>query len=103
VGNANRQPVATFKANIEGTWNVLEAARTHSKRVKRVLIASSDKAYGNLKGEAYDETYPLAGEHPYDVSKSCADLISRSYFVSYDLPLIVTLSLFLIGSIRLIP
>jgi CDP-glucose 4,6-dehydratase len=90
VGAANRSPLATFKANIEGTWNVLEAARVHSKRIKRVLIASSDKAYGNLNGEAYDESFPLKGEHPYDVSKSCADLISRSYFVSYGLPVAVT-------------
>lgn len=90
VGTANRSPRATFAANIEGTWNVLEAARVHSKLVKRVIIASSDKAYGNLKGNAYDETFPLAGEHPYDVSKSCADLISRSYFVSYGLPVCVT-------------
>jgi len=90
VGTANRSPVATFKANIEGTWNVLEAARVHSKKVKRILIASSDKAYGNLKGEAYDEGFPLQGEHPYDVSKSCADLISKTYAVSYGLPVCVT-------------
>jgi CDP-glucose 4,6-dehydratase len=90
VGTANRSPLPTFKANIEGTWNILEAARIHSKKVRRVLIASSDKAYGNLKGEAYNESFPLQGEHPYDVSKSCADLISRSYFVSYGLPVAVT-------------
>jgi len=90
VGAANRNPLATFKANIEGTWNILEAARLHSKKIKRVLIASSDKAYGNLEGEAYDENYPLRGEHPYDVSKSCADLISKTYHVSYDLPVAVT-------------
>ena len=90
VGAANRSPVATFRANIEGTWNVLEAARVHSKRITRVIIASSDKAYGNLQGEAYDENFPLRGEHPYDVSKSCADLISRSYFVSYGLPVAIT-------------
>lgn len=90
VGTANRNPVATFKANIEGTWNVLEACRTHQKKVRRVIIASSDKAYGNLQGNAYDETFPLAGEHPYDVSKSCADLISHSYFKTYLLPVAVT-------------
>lgn len=90
VGTANRNPMATFKANIEGTWNILEAARLHSKKVKRVLIASSDKAYGNLHGNAYDESYPLRGEHPYDVSKSCADLISRTYYVSYGLPVAIT-------------
>lgn len=90
VGAANRNPMATFKANIEGTWNVLEAARMHSKKIERVVIASSDKAYGNLEGQAYDENFPLRGEHPYDVSKSCTDLISRSYFVSYGLPVAVT-------------
>ncbi len=90
VGTANRGPLATFRANIEGTWNVLEACRLHDKKVRRVVIASSDKAYGNLKGKAYDETYPLQGEHPYDVSKSCSDLIARSYYVSYGLPVSIT-------------
>jgi len=90
VGTANRSPTATFRTNIEGTWNLLEAARTHAKRIRRVVIASSDKAYGNLSGEAYDETFPLKGEHPYDVSKSCADLIARSYYVSYGLPVAIT-------------
>ncbi len=90
VGAANRSPLPTFRANIEGTWNLLEAARLHSPRIKRILIASSDKAYGNLQGQAYDESFPLRGEHPYDVSKSCADLISRAYFVSYNLPVAVT-------------
>ncbi len=90
VGAANRNPMATFKANIEGTWNVLEAARLNSKKIKRVIIASSDKAYGNLEGHAYDEKFPLAGEHPYDVSKSCADLISQAYHRSYDLPVAIT-------------
>lgn len=90
VGTANRHPLQTFKSNIEGTWNILEACRQHQKQIKRVLIASSDKAYGNLKGEAYDESTPLQGEHPYDVSKSCADLISYTYFKSYGLPVCVT-------------
>jgi CDP-glucose 4,6-dehydratase len=90
VGTANRSPLATFRANIAGTWNILEAARVHGSRIKRVVVASSDKAYGNLQGEAYDESFPLRGEHPYDVSKSCADLIARSYFVSYGVPVAVT-------------
>ena len=90
VGTANRSPLPTFRANIEGTWNLLEACRVHAKRVRRVIVASSDKAYGNLEGKAYDETFPLRGEHPYDVSKSCADLIARTYFVSYGLPVAVT-------------
>ena len=90
VGVANRSPLPTFRANIEGTWNLLEACRLHSTRIKRVVIASSDKAYGNLKGEAYDETFALNGEHPYDVSKSCTDLISKSFAVSYGLPVAIT-------------
>jgi len=90
VGTANTSPIATFRANIEGTWNVLEAARVHQKRVKRIVIASSDKAYGNLSGNAYDESFPLHGDHPYDVSKSCADLISQSYFKTYSLPVSIT-------------
>lgn len=90
VETANRSPLGTFKTNIEGTWNLLEAVRHHSGRVKRVVVASSDKAYGNLAGEAYDEGFPLRGEHPYDVSKSCADLISRSFAVSYRLPIAIT-------------
>jgi CDP-glucose 4,6-dehydratase len=90
VGVSNQSPLATFKANIEGTWNILEACRLNQKKIKRVIIASSDKAYGDLMGESYDENFPLRGEHPYDVSKSCADLISRSYFVSYGLPVVVT-------------
>lgn len=90
VGTANRGPLATFKANIEGTWNILEACRLHQRNVRRVVVASSDKAYGNLEGQAYDESFPLRGEHPYDVSKSCADLIARSFFVTYGLPVAVT-------------
>lgn len=90
VGAANRSPIATFKTNIEGTWNVLDACRLHPSKVRRIVVASSDKAYGNLKGEAYDETFPLLGDHPYDVSKSCTDLISRSYALSYDVPVAIT-------------
>ncbi|MEO5969118.1 MAG: GDP-mannose 4,6-dehydratase [Bdellovibrionia bacterium] len=90
VGTANQNPIGTFRANIGGTWNILEAARLHQKTVKRVIIASSDKAYGNLGGQSYDEAFPLRGEHPYDVSKSCADLISQSYFKTYGLPVGIT-------------
>ncbi len=90
VGTANRHPRATFEANIAGTWNILEAARVHPSKIKQIIIASSDKAYGNLNGDAYDESFPLRGEHPYDVSKSCADLISQAYFKSYDLPISIT-------------
>ncbi len=90
VGTANRNPVATFKTNIEGTWNILESARIHQKKIKRVVVASSDKAYGNLKGESYNESFALAGEHPYDVSKSCADLITQAYAKSYGVPAAIT-------------
>lgn len=86
---ANRNPISTFKSNIEGTWNILEACR-RAPLVKRVVVASSDKAYGDQEKLPYDECTPLEGRHPYDVSKSCADLICRSYFETYDLPVCVT-------------
>ena len=86
---ANRNPVSTFKANIEGTWNILEACRRAS-HVSRIVVASSDKAYGDQPILPYDEKTPLEGRHPYDVSKSCADLICRAYFETYDLPVCVT-------------
>ncbi len=85
VGAANRSPLGTFKANITGTWNVMEAAR-NSKLVKRVVFASSDKAYGDQEKLPYAEDSPLQGRHPYDVSKSCADIITQSYFHTYGLP-----------------
>jgi CDP-glucose 4,6-dehydratase len=84
VGIANRNPLSTFESNIKGTWNVLEACR-RSPTVKNVLIASSDKAYGDQEILPYTESMPLQGKHPYDVSKSCADLISQSYFHTYGL------------------
>jgi CDP-glucose 4,6-dehydratase len=86
---ANRNPVSTFKANIEGTWNILEACR-RSSHVERIVVASSDKAYGDQPVLPYDEKTPLEGRHPYDVSKSCADLICRAYYETYDLPVCVT-------------
>ena len=89
VGVANREPLGTFEANIKGTWNLLEACRRVGG-VSRIVVASSDKAYGDQEILPYDETTPLQGEHPYDVSKSCADLICRTYFVSYNLPVCVT-------------
>ncbi|NER05411.1 MAG: NAD-dependent epimerase/dehydratase family protein [Okeania sp. SIO3C4] len=89
VGVANREPLATFETNIKGTWNILEACRRIGC-VSRVIVASSDKAYGDRKILPYDEMTPLQGEHPYDVSKSCADLISRTYYVSYGLPVCIT-------------
>ena len=89
VGVANHNPLSTFSANIAGTWNVLEAAR-HARHVKAVVQASSDKAYGTHADLPYRETAPLIGRHPYDVSKSCADLIAQSYWETYRLPLAIT-------------
>lgn len=89
VGTANRNPVSTFESNIQGTWALLEACR-RSPAVKQVVLASSDKAYGDQEQLPYDESTPLQGQHPYDVSKSCADLIAHSYAVSYKLPVAIT-------------
>ena len=89
VGIANRNPVSTFESNIQGTWALLEAAR-RSPCVKQIVVASSDKAYGDQEILPYDENAPLAGRHPYDVSKSCADLITQAYAHSYGLPVSVT-------------
>lgn len=89
VGTANRGPRATFEANVRGTWNVLEACRVNPT-VKRIVVASSDKAYGDQEKLPYEEDAPLAGRHPYDVSKSCTDLISLSYAHSYRTPVTVT-------------
>jgi CDP-glucose 4,6-dehydratase len=86
---ANRNPISTFDSNIMGTWNIMEACR-RSPLVKRVVVASSDKAYGDQEKLPYDENTPLKGRHPYDVSKSCADLICRAYFDTYGLPVCVT-------------
>ncbi len=89
VSIANRCPLSTFEANIKGTWNLLEAARRVGT-VKRIVVASSDKAYGSHEKLPYSEDAALEGRHPYDVSKSCADLIARAYFETYDLPVSVT-------------
>jgi len=86
---ANRNPISTFESNIQGTWNVLEACR-RSPAVRSIVVASSDKAYGDQEILPYDEDTPLRGQHPYDVSKSCADLIAHSYATTYDLPVAVT-------------
>lgn len=89
VGRSTEEPVKTFTTNISGTWTVLENCRK-SRSVKAIVIASSDKAYGSHRDLPYTEDTPLRGEHPYDVSKSCADLISRAYFKTYGLPVAVT-------------
>lgn len=90
VGTASRSALSTFEANIRGTWNVLEAAKACGKLVQRVIVASSDKAYGSHDVLPYTEDAPLQGRFPYDVSKSCTDLISFSYYHTYRLPLAVT-------------
>jgi CDP-glucose 4,6-dehydratase len=86
---ANRNPVSTFATNVGGTWALLEACR-RSPTVKQVVIASSDKAYGDHAELPYTEDTPLAGRHPYDASKSCADLISQSYAATYGLPVVIS-------------
>lgn len=89
VGIANRNPVSTFEANIGGTWKLLEACR-RSPKVGQIVVASSDKAYGEAKTLPYTEETPLAGQHPYDVSKSCSDLIAQTYAVTYGSPVVIT-------------
>jgi len=86
----NNSPLSTFESNIKGTWSVLEAARIQQKNVKAIIVASSDKAYGSSKKLPYDENTPLKGLHPYDVSKSCADLITQAYWHTYKLPVSIT-------------
>ena len=86
---ANRNPVETFESNIAGTWSLLEAAR-RSPCVQQIITASSDKAYGDKDELPYNETMSLTGRHPYDVSKSCADLIAQAYAHTYNSPVVVT-------------
>jgi CDP-glucose 4,6-dehydratase len=90
VGTATRHPRSTFEANVRGTWNLLEACRECRGRIERIVIASSDKAYGEHAALPYTETTPLAGRSPYDASKAAADLIATSYFHTYRLPLVIT-------------
>jgi CDP-glucose 4,6-dehydratase len=89
VGTAHRAPRATFESNIQGTWNVLDACRLHGSLVRRVVVASSDKAYGEQPVLPYVEDMPLGGRHPYEVSKSCTDLLTTAYANSYELPAVV--------------
>ena len=90
VGTASRSALSTFESNIRGTWNLMEACRACSRLVKRVVVASSDKAYGPHDELPYTEETPLRGRFPYDVSKSCADLIALSYFHTYGTPVAIT-------------
>src|SRR5262245_58300479 len=89
VGIANRNPVSTFETNVAGTWALLEACR-RSPGVRLIIQASSDKAYGTHTKLPYDESAPLQGCHPYDVSKSCADLIAQTYAATFGLPVAIT-------------
>jgi len=89
VGKCNKNPLKAFSTNIKGTWNILEASR-NSNSVKAIVVASSDKAYGTPKELPYKEKSPLSGCHPYDVSKSCTDLLAHAYFCTYHLPVCIT-------------
>lgn len=89
VGIANRDPAATFETNIRGTWLLLEAVR-NTPTVRGVVVASSEKAYGEQTTLPYLEEYPLQGRHPYEVSKSCADLIAQSFAHTFGLAIAVT-------------
>ena len=93
VGTANRSPLATFDANIRGTWMLLEACRVigaEGNEIERVVVASSDKAYGIHEELPYREDFALQPSYPYDVSKACTDLLARSYASTYGLPVAVT-------------
>jgi CDP-glucose 4,6-dehydratase len=89
VGPASRSPLSTFESNIKGTWNVLEACRLHPQ-VKGIVVASSDKAYGQQKKLPYTEDSPLDGYYPYDASKACTEILARCYYKTYKLPLAIT-------------
>jgi len=89
VSRADRFPLATFESNIRGTYQLLEVCRLHVNLVHRIVIASSDKAYGESLVLPYVEEMPLRGQHPYEVSKSCADLIAMTYHRSYGLPVAI--------------
>jgi CDP-glucose 4,6-dehydratase len=86
---ANHDPLSTFQTNIKGTWNLLEACR-NTKTIRQIIISSSDKAYGEKERLPYCEDDQLKGLHPYDVSKSCADLIAQTYYHTYSLPVCIT-------------
>lgn len=87
VSAALRMPLRTLETNVVGTWNILEAARKNDTNLKSIIIASSDKAYGRLNKDEYHEDDCLKGDAPYDVSKTCADLIAQMYLKTYDLPI----------------
>jgi CDP-glucose 4,6-dehydratase len=90
VGTASRNPLSTWESNVRGSYLLLEACRRAAATVRRVVVASSDKAYGDQPNLPYTEDAPLLGRFPYDCSKACTDLIARSYFETYGLPVCVT-------------
>lgn len=90
VGIAGRGPLSTFDTNVRGTYTLLEACRALGERIEAVVVASSDKAYGEHEELPYSEELPLEPRYPYDVSKACADLIARSYAASFGMPVAVT-------------
>ena len=87
VGEALNDPVRTFRSNIQGTWNLLDSIRNSKNQIRSVVVASSDKAYGTANILPYKEDYPLHGDGPYDVSKTCTDLLAQSYATTYGLPI----------------
>lgn len=89
VQTATRSPLSSFESNIKGTWTLLEACR-HVGTMQRIIVASTDKAYGTQKVLPYTEQMPLLAEHPYDVSKACADMIAHAYYATYGLPIAIT-------------
>ena len=89
VGEAMQDPVRTFRSNIQGTWNLLDSIRNSKTPIKSVVVASSDKAYGTANILPYKEDFPLHGDGPYDVSKTCTDLLAQSYATTYGLPITV--------------
>lgn len=89
VGAAQRAPLLTWEANVRGTYNLLEACRRHGEKLQGIIVASSDKAYGEAETLPYTEASPLAAQHPYDVSKACADMIAQCYHRAYGLPVAI--------------
>jgi len=89
VNVAKRSPLSTFESNIKGTWNLLEAAR-NLRTVERIIMASSDKAYGEPTKLPITESHPLLASYPYEASKACAEILARTYFKTYGLPVAVT-------------
>ncbi len=89
VGVANRNPISTFESNIQGTWSLLEACR-HSPLVSEIVVASSDKAYGEQPVLPYTEDMPLLARNPYDVSKACTDMLAQTYASTFDVPVVIS-------------